>query len=434
MNDVCTKAKLAKSASRMAAILPHSSRNQALKSMARALLSGKEDILQANKRDLDAAEQSVSDGSLSSALFARLKISEERIHELAEGMKQIGSMPDPLGTILLSSHPQPGLDMQRVTVPLGVLAVIFESRPDALPQIVSLAVKTGNGLLLKGGSEAKHTNKALFNLLNRAVKSHLPEGLFSLLETREEVANILALEDDIDLVIPRGSSAMIKSIQSQTRIPVLGHSEGICHIYVDEFASENMALDICIDSKTNYPAACNSVETILIHNSLLAGWLPKLRHQLERRKVVLFAGPKLAANTSIPLADNLSHEYADLAITLEVVSDPMEAISHINQYGSQHTDAIITDNQEIADRFLKQVDSACVFHNVSTRFADGYRLNLGAEVGISTNRLHARGPVGLDGLVTYAYQLRGKGQVVGKTQLSKNRWPSKNPSLISLLT
>lgn len=428
MSDVPALAAQAKEASRKASQCAAQVRSQALRAMARALLAHDQELITANQADLQQAKMDLEQGKMSQALYARLKLSEKRIHELAESMQQIAAMDDPLGQIQVESHPQVGLTLQKVSVPIGVLAVIFESRPDALPQIMSLAVKTGNGLLLKGGSEAKHSNRALFSLLNRAASEHLPAGLFALLETRSDVAEILALDESIDLIIPRGSTELVKRIQSQTRIPVLGHAEGICHVYVDQQAARDMAINICLDGKINYPAACNAVETILLHES----WFPEFHHQLMGQLrdagVEVFAGPRLAAVTDLPMAPSLAREYGDLAITLELVSSVQQAVEHINRFGSGHTDSIVTEHAATAEAFLSGVDSACVFHNVSTRFADGYRFGFGAEVGISTHRLHARGPVGLDGLMTYAYRLRGDGQTVGKPLVSAQSWPLKAPS------
>ncbi|MCB1043573.1 MAG: glutamate-5-semialdehyde dehydrogenase [Acidobacteria bacterium] len=430
MTQLNQAAKDAKQASRQAAHLSHEQRCRALRSMARALIAHKDIILSANEVDLAIAKEAVAAGEMSEPLAARLKLTEQRLIELADGIKQIAAMDDPLGKVLMSSEPQPGIHLSKVTVPIGVLAVIFESRPDALPQITALAVKTGNALLLKGGREAAKSNRILFDVTQKAIEDVMPAHLIHLIESREAMGELLKMDDEIDLVIPRGSSELVRAIQQQTKIPVMGHAEGICHVYVDEHADPQMALNICLDAKTNYPAACNAVETILVHDHHHGPWLDQLCDELTTSNVSIYAGPNMALKKGFPPAPSLHWEYSDLAVTLELVPNLDHAIEHINTYGSGHTDTIVTESEDRAHEFLQKVDSASVFHNISTRFADGFRYGFGAEVGISTGRLHARGPVGLDGLVTYAYRAKGHGYLVGKKH--KKIWPVRAASLMQL--
>jgi delta-1-pyrroline-5-carboxylate synthetase len=346
----------------------------------------------------------------------RLSISESKLATLSAGLKQIAENTNILNKVLKLTKVSNDLFLKQITVPIGVLCVIFESRPDSLPQICALCISSGNGLLLKGGTEAKNTNRILHQLVQDSLGPYAPRNTISLLNSRDEINDLLELDNKyIDLIIPRGSNELVKYIQRKSRqIPVLGHAEGICHIYIDKDADFEMALKIIKDAKCGYPAACNAVETILINKDLLKSTLfNSLIEMLEKEKVKIYSGPKLHSQIKFapPLTKSLSHEYSDLGVTIELIDDLNEAISHINMYGSHHTDSIITQNDEIAEQFLKSVDSACVFHNTSTRMSDGYRFGLGAEVGISTGRLHARGPVGIEGLLTTKWLLVGNGDI-----------------------
>eukprot|EP01024_Parvocaulis_polyphysoides_P023436 TRINITY_DN21668_c0_g1_i2.p1 TRINITY_DN21668_c0_g1~~TRINITY_DN21668_c0_g1_i2.p1 ORF type:complete len:352 (-),score=24.16 TRINITY_DN21668_c0_g1_i2:80-1063(-) len=307
------------------------------------------------------------------------------------------------------------LVLEQVTSPIGVLLIIFEARPDALPQIVSIAIRSGNGLLLKGGKEATRSNQCLHKIITDAISEDIDPHVVGLVQSREEISDLLRLDKVIDLVIPRGSNKLVSHIQQNTKIPVLGHADGICHIYVDKDADIKTTVDICVDSKKDYPAACNAVEKILVHESLAQdGRLFKLQSALRDAQITIYGGQKASHSLSLSRAPSDRHEYGSLEVTLEIVNSMEEAIDHIHKFGSSHTDCIITENETQAEKFLKAVDSACVFHNASTRFSDGYRFGLGAEVGISTSRIHARGPVGVEGLLTTRWLMRGSGQIVNK--------------------
>lgn len=311
-----------------------------------------------------------------------------------------------------------GLELRKISVPIGVLLIIFEARPDALPQIVALAIRSGNGLLLKGGKEAARSNALLHALIARVLDERVPAvgaGLVSLVTSRDEIDALLKLDDVIDLVIPRGGNALVSYIQRSTRIPVLGHADGICHVYLDAAADEDKALAIAVDSKADYPAACNAAETILVHEALADSLAPRVVDALKNAGVTVHAGPRAAARfPDLPRAETMRHEYSSLDVALELVPDLDAAIEHIHANGSGHTEVIVTEDAATADAFLSKVDAACVHHNASSRFSDGFRYGLGAEVGISTGRIHARGPVGVEGLLTTKFVLRGNGQLVAK--------------------
>lgn len=394
----------ARQASRLLAATPWRVRSDALHRIAAALADRRDEILAANARDLAEAH------GLPLALAKRLGLTPAKLDTLADGVRTLADGPDPVGRVLRRTELADGLVLREETAPLGVLLVIFESRPDALVQIASLALCAGNGLLVKGGVEAVLSNRALHGVIVDALAPDVPAAAVGLVETRAQVADLLALHDVVDLVIPRGSSALVRHIQGNTRIPVLGHAEGICHVYVHPAADADMARDIVVDSKVDYPAACNAMETLLLDADSPLG--PGLLAALRDRGVALYGDPTAAERFGLPPVADLHHEYGDMAATVAVVRGVDEAIAHIHRYGSAHTDAIVTGDPDAAARFLAGVDSACVFHNASTRFADGYRFGLGAEVGISTGRIHARGPVGVDGLLTTRWKLVGQGDTV----------------------
>ncbi len=392
--------------------LSTSVKNAALAAMAAAVRGQARELAEANQKDLDEAEVV----GLEKPLMARLKFQGEKIEGAAEGLEALARLPDPVGRTLSARELDRGLELYQVTCPLGVVAMIFESRPDALVQMAGLALKSGNAVILKGGSEAKHSNRALADLLHRtAVKAGLPEGWLFLAETREDVKGLLELGDFVDLIIPRGSNEFVQFIMKNTTIPVLGHADGICHVYVDGNADIEKAVPIVVDSKTQYVAVCNAVETLLVHRDIAPFLLPPLRMALEARAVQLRGDPetrKYLPGIAEAVEQDWETEYLDLILSIKVVGGVDEAVTHINTYGSRHTDAIVTEDRATAEKFMGAVDSANVFWNASTRFADGFRYGLGAEVGVSTSKIHARGPVGLDGLVIYKWKLYGKGQIV----------------------
>ena len=398
-------------------------RNAALSAIADALISKKDEIFAANAEDCRAAEEN----GIAPAVMKRLLFNEAKLSDVCKGIQQLMSLPDPIGRRLLRRELDSDLVLERVSVPIGVIGVIFEARPDAMVQISTLCLKSGNCAILKGGKETARTNRVLFSIIHdAAVSAGLPATCLLQAELHNEIDELLQCEKDVDLLIPRGSNQFVQYIMNNTKIPVMGHADGICHIYVDKDVDESMAIDVIIDAKTQYTAACNAVETILVHRDIAPVFLPKLAKALNRAGVKLRGTQEaedliarnsdtaaLASIVEIMGEDDFRTEYLDLIISLKVVGDIEEAIEHINRFGSHHTDSILTRDDAAADRFLQMVDSAGVYRNCSTRFADGFRYGFGAEVGISTSKLHARGPVGLEGLVTYKYLLRGNGQIVG---------------------
>lgn len=420
--DVRERCRLARESLVELSAAGSATRDDALAAMASSLRGQAAAILEANLRDLEAASAMVERGELSAPLLARLKLDREKIDGIINGIDQVRRLPDPLGAISLARELADGLELYRVACPIGVIAVIFESRPDVLPQIASLAVKSGNAVLLKGGREAKHTLAALAAALEESlVLAGLPRGCLSLLDSREDVEALLKQDDLVDLVIPRGSNELVAHIMASTRIPVIGHAEGICHIYLHEDADQEMAVKLLVDAKTQYPSACNSVETLLVHAASRERLLPPVLEALARRKVelrldapALETARKLAPSVPVVAASDSDwdREYCDLILSVKTVDSLETAIRHINEHGSGHTDSIVTGDQATYERFFQAVDSAGVYWNASTRFADGFRYGFGAEVGISTASMHPRGPVGIEGLVTYKYKLMGRGHTV----------------------
>ena len=410
--DIRTEVRKMKEDSPIMAALPSETRNKALEAAGKALLENKEKIFQANKEDMEAAEKA----GLGQAVMKRLKFDEHKLEDVIKGIQDLISLPDPLSQIQLARELDQGLELYRVTCPIGVIGIIFEARPDALVQISSLCIKSGNCAVLKGGKETARTNKVLFHLIHEAVTGcGLPKGCMLQAELHNEIDELLACDDCVDLLIPRGSNQFVQYIMNHTKIPVMGHADGVCHIYVDEDYDMEKAIPIIVDAKTQYTAACNAVETLLVNRKAAAEFLPEAAKALKEAGVKL-RGTKEVSEIipcEIMEEEEFHKEYLDLILSVKIVEDLEEAVNHINTYGSHHTDCILTEDKERALRFMQLVDSAGVYQNCSTRFADGFRYGFGAEVGISTGKIHARGPVGLEGLVTYKYKLFGQGQIVG---------------------
>jgi glutamate-5-semialdehyde dehydrogenase len=408
-------AEAAKRASRSLASLDEAKRNRVLEAMAAALERSASELFTANQQDMRCATERNADDALPASTLSRLKLTDDKLREMVEQVRSVAALPDPLNRKLDAIELDEGLNLDKVSVPLGVLAVIFEARPDAVTQIASLAIKSGNAVILKPGREVEHTAKAIVRVLRAALASEgIPEDAVSLVLGRESVAELLGMHDLVDMVIPRGSKALVEYVQANTRIPVLGHSEGICHIYVDRAADQELALRVIDDAKLDYPAACNAVETVLVHRDIAPQFVPKLLTRLRERGVVVHGDDHVReVNSEVRAVAAWHSEYGEPELAVGVVDSLDAAIDHIHKHGSAHTESILTEDSEAAEKFLRQVDAAGVFHNASTRFADGFRYGFGAEVGISTSKLHARGPVGLEGLTTYKYVLRGHGHVAG---------------------
>jgi len=403
-------AQRTRSAAEHLAILSSPIKNQALEAIAQALEAAAPEILAANQRDCQLAEEQ----GLAPALLARLKLDATKLQAAIAGVRSVTHLADPVGTIQLHRELDTGLILKRVTCPLGVLGIIFEARPDAVIQIAALAIKSGNGVILKGGKEATHSCQALVRAIHQGLsQTPVSPDVVALLTSREEIVALLALDAYVDLIIPRGSNAFVRFVQENTRIPVLGHAEGLCHLYVDRWANLDQAVAIAVDAKTQYPAACNAIETLLVHGEIAAQFLPQAAEALRARGVELRGDSQARAIVEMTpaTAADWATEYSDLVLAIKIVDSLESAITHINTYGSGHTEAIATDDDQAASLFLARVDAAGVYHNCSTRFADGFRYGFGAEVGISTQKMPPRGPVGLEGLVTYKYQLRGQGHV-----------------------
>ncbi len=413
--DLSQIAKNSKQASYKLASLNKEVKNKALFAIADNIEKNKELILKENQKDLANAEKMIEDGKLTRALYNRLKLDDEKIKVMVQGIKDVANLEDPVNKVEWAIELDKDLELYRVSCPLGVIGVIFESRPDVVPQIAALAVKSSNAVILKGGSEADKSNEILINIINKALGKieEFPKNSITLIKTRHEVQKMLELDKYIDLIIPRGSNDLVKYIQSNTKIPVLGHADGICHVYIDKDADFDKATKITIDSKIQYPSACNAVETLLIHKDIPANYIKKLIDEFKKADVIVKGDEHILSiveDIEKVTEEDWKTEYTDKIISIKTVNDINEAIDHVNNYGSGHTDCIVTENKKNADLFLSLVDSAGTYHNASTRFADGFRYGLGAEVGISTNKTHARGPVGLEGLVIYKYKLYGNGQ------------------------
>lgn len=407
MLTVRQTALAAKDAAVHMAIISSQMRNDALRHMAQALEAASEKILEANEKDLRAAD------ALPEAIKKRLTFDAKKMQESIEGLRALIELEDPLGETTLSTELAEGLRLYRVRCAIGVVGVVFEARPDALIQIAALCLKSGNASLLKGGSEALETNRVLFETLNRAaLAAGLPQGWSALLETRADVAEMLALDDCIDLLIPRGSNAFVRHIIDNSRIPVLGHADGICHVYVDSAADLEMALTLIRDSKLQYVAVCNACETLLVHQDIAPTLLACLPAALPETELRGCARTRVYLDCAEATDEDWDSEYLDRVLSIRVVDSLEDAVIHINRHGSKHTDSIVTADEAAASTFMRQVDSAGVYWNCSTRFADGYRYGFGAELGVATGKVHARGPMGLEGLTIYKYKLLGQGHTV----------------------
>jgi glutamate-5-semialdehyde dehydrogenase len=411
LTEIAQKTRLA---AQHLASLPSEAKNAAIELIATSLASHADEIVAANAADCQAAE-----GKIASALYARLKLDATKLKGAIVGVRDVGKLADPVGRVEIHRELDAGLIMRRVSCPVGVLGVIFEARPDAVIQIASLAIKSGNGVILKGGKEAIESCTVLVKAIKAGLaQSEVDPEVIQILTTRSETSELLKLDRYVDLIIPRGSNEFVKYVQDNTRIPVLGHADGICHLYIDREANIDKAIAITIDSKTQYPAACNAIETLLIDRSIAPKFAPLIVSKLQAHGVEVRLdelGLKILDNElqNIELAteDDWATEYSDLILSIKIVPDFESAITHINTYGSRHTDSIVTENSSTAKIFIDRVDAANVFHNCSTRFSDGFRYGFGAEVGISTQKMPPRGPVGLEGLVTYKYQITGDGHI-----------------------
>lgn len=417
MTNVKQIAKNAKSASITLSSLSCEIKNKALENIAKALEKNTNSIIEANNKDLEAAKKEVEAGKLSKAVFNRLKADENKIRDMIAGIYDVIELDDPVNTTVFTRELADNLILKKVTCPIGVIGVIFEARPDVLAQISALAIKSANAVLLKGGRETINTNSFIYQIITEALEEteKFPKNVINLLFSHEDVAQMLSENKSIDLLIPRGSNKLVKYIQENTKIPVLGHASGICHIFIDETADFEKALKVIQDAKCQYPAACNSVETVLIHEKIAKNFIPIFIKKMNEVGVKV-NGDELSKkiDNSLGEVEEWAHEYGEKELSIKIVQNVEQAVNHINEYGSGHTDCIISENTNSVKYFMTMVDSAGVYHNVSTRFADGFRYGFGAEVGISTNKTHARGPVGLDGLTIYKYQLSGNGDIVSE--------------------
>ena len=421
MTDMLNLAQAAKKAAIHLAATPHEVRNTALLAIADALRARQDEIFAANAADMEQAQAD----ALDAPLLKRLRFDAAKLGEVLEGIAALTGLPDPIGETQRATELSPGLNLYRVACPIGVIGVIFESRPDALVQIASLCLKSGNAVLLKGGREAARTNRALFAALTEGLDAvGIPQGWAGLLESREEVAQMLRLDGCIDLIIPRGSNDFVRYIMDNSRIPVLGHADGLCAVYIDRAADIDMAVSVAVDSKAQYVAVCNAAETLLVHREIAPLALPTMARAMTEAGVRLKGCARTQALIDCEAATNADYdtEYLDYVMAVRIVDSLDEAVAHINAYGSGHTDCIVTCDAEAARTFLTLVDSAGVYHNCSTRFADGFRYGLGAEVGVATGKIHARGPMGLEGLCTYKYKLLGEGHVVAEFADGKRRF------------
>ncbi|MEF8771123.1 glutamate-5-semialdehyde dehydrogenase [Halodesulfurarchaeum sp.] len=411
--DTITKVNAAEKAALELAQTSNETRSDGLRAIADGILDRSEEILAANEEDVEEAKAMLEAGEYSQALVDRLKLDETKLQSIAEMVRSVAEQDDPLGKTMTARELDEELELYKVAVPIGVIGSVFESRPDALVQIAALSLKSGNAAILKGGSEALESNRVLHEII-ADVTGDIADGWVQLIEAHEEVDMVLEMDEAIDLLMPRGSTEFVRYIQDNTKIPVLGHTEGVCHVYVDEAADIDMGTDIAFDAKVQYPAVCNAVETLLVHEDVAEAYLRKIANRYDAADVEMRGDAPTREIIDVNEASTADWdtEYGDLVISIKVVSSVQNAIDHVNTHGSKHTESIVTEDADAASAFMQQIDASSVFHNASTRFADGFRYGLGAEVGISTGKIHARGPVGLKGLTTSKYYLEGDGQLV----------------------
>ncbi|WEL16440.1 Glutamate-5-semialdehyde dehydrogenase [Halorhabdus sp. SVX81] len=421
MTDTDTESKVeaAEAAALELANVSDADRRAALEAIATAIDDHREEVIAVNDEDVEAGEELLEAGEYTQALVDRLKLDDAKMDSIVEMVESVADQADPLGKTLQARHLDDDLDLYRVAVPIGVIGTVFESRPDALVQIAALALKSGNAVILKGGSEASHSNRELFEIIREAAQDveAIPEGWVQLIEAREAVDTVLGMDEHIDLLMPRGSSEFVSYVQDNTQIPVLGHTEGVCHVFVDSEADLDEAVEVAYDAKVQYTAVCNAIETLLVHEDVAEAFLPTMADRYAEADVELRGDERTREileefDVREATEEDWRTEYGDLILSIKVVDSLVDAIDHVNTNGSKHTESILTEDDETARKFMTGVDAASVFHNASTRFADGYRYGLGAEVGISTGKIHARGPVGLEGLTTYKYYLEGDGHLV----------------------
>lgn len=416
--------KQAREAFLVLANLENLHKNNVLHELAQALRENSAEILAENARDMAEAQKMLECGELSASACNRVLLNEEKIEQMAQNCESVAALPDPAGKIIQATRLDEGLDLYRVSCPIGVILVIFESRPDVVIQISALALKSGNAVILKGGKEAQNSNRVLAKLIRNTLAKNdtVPENAVSLVESRDEVSQLVKMSSELDLIIPRGSNELVRNIQKNAQVPVLGHADGLCHVYLDQAADEKKSIEVALDAKLDYPAVCNAVETLLVHQKYPVEWLVEILRKMQEAGVELRVcqqtQKRLEKFTELKLKNAVEEdwttEYIDLIISVKSVKSAEEAVSHINHFGSRHTDTIVTENSELAEWFMNTVDAAGVFWNASTRFADGFRYGFGAEVGVSTGKTHSRGPVGLEGLVIYKYKLYGNGQGAGQ--------------------
>lgn len=422
IRETCSQVK---AASLKLAAASTQEKNSALLRIAESLIARKQEIFKCNEEDLRRSEAD----QIPFPLLKRLKFDESKLNDVIDGIRSLIKLEDPVGKTLLSTQLDEGLELYKITCPIGVIGIIFESRPDALVQISTLCLKSGNGVLLKGGSEARETNRILSEIIiSASEEAGMPSGWCALLETRADIKELLKQDEYVDLIIPRGSNEFVRYIMDNTNISVMGHADGICHLFIDASADLDMAVRIAIDSKTQYVAVCNALETLLVHKDIAREFLPLLKKAADSKKLELVGCAHTLSYIPIEAAveEDWKAEYLDYKLSIKVVENLDEAIDHINAYGSGHTDSIVTTDKEHAARFMALVDSGNVFWNCSTRFSDGFKYGLGAEVGISTGKLHSRGPVGLEGLVIYKYKLIGNGQIVADYAEKRSSFTHRN--------